>query len=356
MVEPGQDRASSRLVALQGLDGPELVAAIERCWATGDAVLPLPAGLPVEGRERTLEALDAGGPVPEGTAAVLLTSGSTGTPKGVTLSHAALEASARASLDRLGAGPDDRWLCCLPLHHVAGIAVLVRSRLLAVPAVVHGGFDVEAVAGADVTMVALVPTMLHRLLDAGADVARFRVILLGGAALPDGLLDRARAAGARVVCSYGMTETCGGCVYDGVPLDGVTVRLADAGRVEISGAVLMDGYRDDPARTAAVLRDGWLRTADVGVWSDGRLRVLGRADDVIVTGGEKVAAGEVAALLETHPRVAAAAVYGRADPEWGQRVVARIVAHGPAPTLDELRAFVKERAEPASAPTELEVL
>lgn len=370
------DRIGPALVALRQPPGPAFVDALESVWARGDAVLPLAADLPEPAVSRSLAAFrpaavrDAGGeqplpdgePVAPGTALVVATSGSTGTPKGVELSHAALTASATASLARLGAEPGtDRWLCCLPLAHVAGIAVLVRSRLLGTPAVVHSRFEPAAVAAADATMVALVPTMLGRLLDAGVDVGRFRAILLGGAAPPAGLLDRARAAGARVVVSYGMTETCGGCVYDGVALDGVEVGIgggsASDDRIRVRGPVLFSGYRGRPGTGPD--GDGWFVTSDRGRWTpDGRLAVLGRADDIIVTGGHNVAAGAVAALLREHPAVAEAVVTGQHDAEWGQRVVATVVAADPGrpPGLDELRAFVAGRAAPYAAPRELHVV
>lgn len=371
-----------RLTALQLPPGPLLADGVEQAWARGEAVLPLADDLPSERRNRLLAELrphalvDASGtrtmsdplPVHPGTATVVPTSGSEGAPKGVALSHAALEASARASLDRLNVQPDDRWLVCVPLHHVAGLQVLVRSRLLGNRPVVHGGFDAEAVAAdSRATCLALVPTMLARLLAVGTDLARYRVILLGGAVPPPGLLESARAAGARVVTSYGLTETAGGCVYDGIPLDGVDVAVEDgrtasaeppeSGRIRIRGPVLMSGYRGRADLTAEVLDDeGWLRTADLGRWNaDGRLEVVGRADHVIVTGGENVAPDEVAALLASHPRVADAGVVARADPEWGERVVAVCVPADPGepPTLPELRAFVAERIPAHTAPREL---
>lgn len=366
------NRIGPALVALRLPQGPAFARALDELWDRGDAVLPLAADLPEPAVERLLatlqpaalldgtgeRALPGGRPVEPGTALVVATSGSTGAPKGVELSHAALLASATASLDRLGATRgEDRWLCCLPLTHVAGIAVLVRSRLLGTPALVHAGFDPAAVAEADATMVSLVPTMLGRLLDAGADLRRFRTILLGGAAPPAGMLERARAAGARVVTSYGMTETCGGCVYDGIPLDGVAVTLVTGGTIAVRGPVLLSGYRD--GHRAALRSDGWFVTADRGRWTpDGRLEVLGRVDDVIVTGGHNVAAGVLATLLCEHPLVADAAVTGRSDAEWGERVVATVVPADPArpPELAQLRAFVAERAAAYAAPRELHVV
>ena len=206
-------------------------------------------------------------------------------------------------------------------------------------------------------MISVVPTMLRRLLDANVDLGHLRCVLLGGAAPGRQLLDDAAAAGLHVVTTYGMTETCGGCVYDGVPLDGVSVDLEEDQHVRIRGPVLFSGYRLDDTTTAEVLRDGWLSTSDLGRWGDGRLEILGRADDVIITGGEKVPGEWLAGLLEQHPGVSEAAVAARPDDEWGQRVVAFIVAGaGGAPSLEELRTFVGQRAPAYAAPRELVVV
>lgn len=326
---------------------PDLLQDLQRAWAAGQAVAPLP---PDADRVRATLRLDR--PVDDEVALVLATSGSTGAPKAVELSSAALAAATRASLARLGSRPGDRWLCCLPLHHVAGIAVLLRAAALDTPPIVQPRFDVEAVGRADATHVSLVPTMLARLLDAGADLRRFETVLLGGAPASPALLSRAQAAGVTIVQTYGMTETCGGCVYDGVPLDGVEVAIGDGGRIRLAGPVLFSGYRGGPRHT------GWHTTADLGRLDDGRLTVLGRDDDVIITGGEKVSAPQVAALLAGHPAVAEAVVVGRPDREWGERVVAVVVPREPAapPALAELRALVRARAPSYAAPRELVVV
>src|SRR6266852_5570403 len=226
-------RATPRLAEL-------LAAALD---GTGPAILPLDAGLPPGRLAGLIGALGPGsvedaeavttvrsGPsrgVAEGTAVVVGTSGSTGAPKGVELSAAALRYSARASLDRVGARPGERWLCCLPATHVAGLQVLVRSLVSGTEPVLAERADAETVAASGCAHVSLVPTQLRRLLghdvDRSTPLAGFSSVLLGGAAAPAGLLDTARAAGVPVVTTYGMTETCGGCVYDGVPLDGVRV-------------------------------------------------------------------------------------------------------------------------------------
>ena len=244
------------------------------------------------------------------------TSGSTGVPKGVELSAAALRHSARASLAGAGAQPVERA-------------------------------DAGTVAASGCAHVSLVPTQLQRLLlQAGAHgptpLAGFSSVLLGGAATPAGLLDAAREACVPVVTTYGMTETCGGCVYDGVPLDGVRAEVRDDGRIWISGPVLFSGYLGGPRAPA----DGWFRTGDLGrLEAAGRLTVRGRADDVINTGGHKVVPGEVAAALQSCPGVREAAVVGQPDPEWGERVVAVVVPADPAdpPALELLRRHVRER-------------
>ncbi|MEU9836371.1 AMP-binding protein [Streptosporangium sp. NPDC048047] len=347
--------------------GPRLTAAVAAALGgDGPAVLPLPPALPAPALRATLAALRpthldgapyAGGvPVAAETAVVIATSGSTGVPKGVQLTAAALRASAAASLRRLGARPGERWLCCLPPSHVSGLQVLVRSLLGGTEPIVHEGFSPEAVLASGAEHISLVPTQLRRLLAADpAGPAAFRTILLGGAAAPAALLADARTAGARVVTTYGMSETCGGCVYDGEPLDNVDLKIGGDGRIRLTGPVLFSGYRLRPDLTAAARDGDWFLTSDLGEVTGGRLRVLGRADDMINTGGEKVVAAQVAAVVAAHPAVADAAVVGRPDPEWGERVVAVVVSPAP-PSLAELRDFVKERLPAHAAPAELVVL
>ena len=347
------ERATPRLVEL-------LAAALD---GSGPAIAPLDAGLPPARLAGLIDALRPdsvqdtegvtsarSGPyegVAEGTAVVVGTSGSTGVPKGVELSAAALRHSARASLDRVGARPGERWLCCLPVTHVAGLAVLVRSLVSGTEPVLAERADAGTVAASGCAHVSLVPTQLQRLLlQAGAHgptpLAGFSSVLLGGAATPAGLLDAARDACVPVVTTYGMTETCGGCVYDGVPLDGVRAEVRDDGRIWLSGPVLFSGYRGGPRAPA----DGWFRTGDLGLLdTEGRLAVRGRADDVINTGGHKVVPGEVVAALQSCPGVREVAVVGQPDPEWGERVVAVVVPADPAdpPAAELLRRHVRER-------------
>ena len=377
------ERATPRLMEL-------LAAALD---GTGPTIAPLDARLPAARLDDLVAAVapdtveDLGGVttarsaekkgVAEGTAVIVGTSGSTGAPKGVELSAAALVHSARASLARLGARPGERWLCCLPGAYIAAIGVLVRSLVGGTDPVLADRADARTVAASGCAHVSLVPTQLRRLLDVdkATPLAGFRSVLLGGAAAPDGLLEAARAAKVPVVTTYGMTETCGGCVYDGVPLDGVRVEIRDdagdgGGRIWIGGPVLFSGYRPGGpggyggagsppmiggSRGVAPPDDtSWFRTGDLGYLdASGRLVVRGRADDVINTGGYKVVPGEVAAALSTCPGVSDVAVVGQPDPEWGERVIAVVVPADPAdpPTLDLLRLHVQRRLPRYAAPS-----
>jgi O-succinylbenzoic acid--CoA ligase len=349
-----------------------LAAALD---GTGPAVLPLDPDLPPDRLAAILDTFapaavhTPGGvthragsrPARPDTALVIATSGSTGQPKGAELSPAALTHSARATLDRVGATPGQRWLLCLPATHIAGIQVLIRSLVAGTDPVVVTRADADVLAGSGCAHVSIVPTQLRRLMDADPSAAwasGFTSVLLGGAAAPAALVGAARSAGVPVVTTYGMSETCGGCVYDGVPLDGVTIATSDreGGRIRITGPVLFSGYRGRPDLTAAAMDGAWFVTSDLGtIGAGGRLTVRGRADDVIITGGENVVAGEVAALLETCPGVREAAVVGRPDAEWGERVTAVIVPDNPAqpPTLDLLCRHVQERLPRYALPREL---
>ena len=284
-----------------------------------------------------------------GTAAVLFTSGTTGEPKAVRLTRANLSASAVAAAFRLGISPGDRWLCCLPVHHVGGLAPVVRAALYGTTLVVRRGFDTEGVARAldthGITGVSLVPTQLRRLLDAGASLASLETVLVGGAPTPRSLLSRALDAGVPVCPTYGLTEAASqvatarpaearaspGTV--GRPLYGVAVTvLADGepaaagerGELVVDGPTVSPGYLD-PAATEAATGEWGLHTGDVGYRDeDGRLWVLGRRDDLVLTGGELVVPREVAETIRSHPDVTDAAVVGIEDPEWGQRVAALV--------------------------------
>jgi o-succinylbenzoate---CoA ligase len=399
-------------VLLDGVaDAARLIEPLARALdGTGPAIVPLDAGLPAARLRRLIDAFEpngviggdgeatyrSGAPgVAADTAVIIGTSGSTGEPKGVELSAAALTHSARASLARAGARPGERWLVCLPVSHVAGLQVLVRSLVGQTEPVVAAEASAQAVtdaAAAGCAHLSIVPTQLVRLLASPAGtaaLARYRCVLVGGAAAGAGVLAEARNAGVRAVTTYGMSETCGGCVYDGVPLDGVTLREDGDGRLRISGPVLMNRYYRRPDLTAAALRTAAAPgttagntagtaagtaagrdsgpgnfapagnefvTSDLGYVDEaGRVTVRGRADDVIITGGHKVIPGEVAAVLGTCPGVREAVVVGRPDPEWGERVTAVVVPADPAdpPGLELLRTHVSARLPRYACPSEV---
>lgn len=370
---------------------PELVAAVRRALDGGPAVVPLP---------RVTR-----GPLPAGTALVVRTSGSTGTPREVALSADALRSSATATHERLG-GPG-RWVLTLPPTHVAGLQVLVRAVLAGAPPVAapDARFTPDGLAdllepalhgaGGAPVYLSLVPTQLHRVVAAASDgegrplrtLAGCAAVLVGGAATSPALLARARDAGVRVVTTYGMSETAGGCVYDGLPLRDVRVRLASpdpseppvaragsgaggdrVGVIELGGPTLAAGYVGDAAASDAAFRtdhrtgERWFRTSDLGrLGPDGALAVLGRADDVVVTGGENVAPAAVEALLG-ELLGGEACVVGVPDREWGQALVAVVAATSPSATggrgleplgdarLARVRAAVATRLGPPSAP------
>jgi len=332
------------LVAVEAR-GLAFVDALRRTWDAGDAVLPVDPRLPRPAAEALVAALDAGGPVAEGEALVVATSGTTGRPKGVVLTHEQVAASAEATSSHLGVDPArHRWLACLPLAHVGGLSVVTRAWHTGTPLEVHEGFDpqaVDAAASAGCTHVSLVGTALARI-----DPSRWERIVLGGSAPPP---DRP----GNCVATYGMTETGSGVVYDGVPLPGVEVRIDD-GEILVRGPMVATRYRDG---TRAVDDDGWLRTGDLGRLDGGVLTVFGRRGDLIITGGENVHPDPVEQRLRAHPAVADAAVVGRPDPEWGQRVVAvlELAPGADAPPLEELRAWVREVLPAYAAPKELEV-
>ncbi|MHA6801436.1 o-succinylbenzoate--CoA ligase [Bounagaea algeriensis] len=365
-----------------GAEALSVVPALHRALeGAGPALLPV-ADDDGEHTRRVRETLRAGEPLQPGedaaddpTSLVVATSGSTGAPKGVLLPASALRASAEATHRALG-GPG-HWLLAMPAQHIAGIQVLVRAILAGTaPHAVDtaDGFRAERFAAAARAVpadgpryTALVPTQLGRLLDDAEGCAALRgfdAVLLGGAATPAHLLQRAAQADVRVITTYGMSETAGGCVYDGVPLEAAQVAVdaadpAEPGAVRLSGPMLARGYRDRPEHPA--FADGWFHTGDLGRWQQGRLRVLGRADDVIVTGGVNIAPAEVERVLAAEEGVHEVCVFGVDDPEWGRAVAAAVVPGDgdplPAdadaeqhPLVARLRAAVRARAQPAAVP------
>jgi O-succinylbenzoic acid--CoA ligase len=319
--------------------------------------------------------------------AIVYTSGTTGAPKGAVLSYSNFWWSAVGSALNLGVHADDRWLAPLPLFHVGGLSVLTRSAIYGTTAVLHDGFDAERVSAAiddeGITLVSLVPTMLHRLLDARGDrpvPSSLRCVLLGGGPAPRPLLERCARLGIPVSQTYGLTECCSQVATlapsdalkklgsAGRPLYPNELRLAgtdgadpspgEGGEILVRGPVVTSGYWNRPDATASAIVDGWFRTGDFGMLDDeGYLYVLDRRDDLIVTGGENVYPAEVEGVLLAHPCVAEAAVIGEADAEWGQRVVAvvRLVEEAGEGVVEELRSHCRASLAAYKVPREVRI-
>ncbi len=337
-----------RLVASDEV--PDAVRAVLE--GTAGPFAPIPAS-PTEAA-RLHDVLKADEPVEEpDAAAIVATSGSTGTPRAVVLSRSALVAAAMASQERLG-GPGT-WVCALAPHHVAGLMVHVRAHLAGGPAVVID----PALAGlADVTLpdapayISLVPTQLYTALrraDTRSALRRYTV-LLGGAAADRAELDRARDAGIEVVTTYGMSETCGGVVYDGRPLDGVHVGLDDDGRISLAGPTSFSGYRLDPEATARVLEGRTVITSDRGAWVGERLEVRGRLDDVVISGGVNVDIAQLQRIVDRAVGVQQVVVLGVPAPQWGAKIVA-VTTH--EITLESLQERLDGRVEKEALPRDL---
>ncbi len=371
----GVDQAD--LVAFS-LPAPAAVDAIRRSWQEGEAVTVLDPRAPRVAVDRALGRLrptylvdeDGRHELPEGlpvhpdVAAVVLTSGTTGAPKAVELTRAGRDAIGRGFAAALGTGPGDSWLVCLPLHHVAGLAILGRSVASGVPVVAHPGFDVDAVAAAPdregATIVSLVPTTLARLLDADAPVSSYRVVIVGGAPLPPALRRRAEAAGVNCVDTYGLSETWGGVLLNGVAVGGAELTVDEADEILVRGPMVMRAYRHDADATAAAFTsEGRFRTGDLArVDEDGRIHVTDRRREVIITGGVNVSPTAVEGVLAGHPAIADVCVGGRPDDEWGERVVAFVVPRdrAAAPSLDALRAFARDHLSRAQLPREVRLV
>ena len=367
----GSDAA---LVAIM-LPRPAAAAAVAEAWDAGEAVTVLDPAAPPAVRARLLDLLrpthlldekgrrdlPGGVAVAGDTAAVVATSGTTATPKGVELTVSGLEAMGAGFATAFGSPAADRWLICLPLHHVAGLAILARARVSGAGLVVHAGFEIDAVASSPsaerTTLVSLVPTMLHRLLAADAPMRSFRRIVTGGAPLPPAVRARATSAGAVVVDAYGLSETWGGILLDGAPIAGAAVMLGDNDEVLLRGPMIMRAYRLRADETgSAFTPDGWLRTGDVGVQDpDGRIRIVDRRKDLVISGGVNISPRAVEDALADHPEIDDVAVVGTPDEEWGERVVAYVVPRDPrAPvTLADVRAFGRDQLAATHLPREL---
>jgi O-succinylbenzoic acid--CoA ligase len=356
-------------VALALPPGPSLVAALHGCMLIGAVAVPI--DLRLGEAERAARdagavtivadplagpALAAASPLElEAIATVMHTSGTTKAPKAVPLTYGNWLASALGSAVALGLDPDERWLCPMPLVHVGGLSIPIRSAIYATTAVLHERFEVGRVLAAlsdpdqRITLVSLVPTMLARLLDAGLErPPTLRWALLGGGPIAPALLARASDAGVPVAPSYGMTEACSQIATFGWPLPGVELRTT-AGEVIVRGPIVAPG---------AVAEDGWLHTGDLGAFDDrGRLAITGRKADTIITGGENVAPTEVEAVLLEHPAVVDAGVFGRSHPEWGEALNAKVVLHdGLAIDAAELRAHCAARLAAFKVPKAVEVV
>ena len=324
--------------------GEDFVIALHACLVAGAAAVPIDLRLSVAEQEQRRAAVGhARGEVgADVEVAVMHTSGTTAAPKPVVLTAGNFLASALGSAVALGLDPAERWLCPMPLTHVGGLSIPIRSAIYATTAVLHGRFDTEAVLNElmdpdrRITLVSLVPTMLARLLDAGLErPPTLRWALLGGGPIPPGLLSLAENAGVPVAPTYGMTEACSQIATFGWALPGVEIQTS-SGEVKVRGPIVSQD---------AVSGDGWLHTGDLGRFDErGRLVIVGRKSDTIVSGGENVAPAEVEAVLLEHPAVADAAVHARPDPEWGEAVVATVVLRdGLEATPDELKAHCAAR-------------
>jgi O-succinylbenzoic acid--CoA ligase len=363
-------------VALALPAGPPFLAALHATLLLGAAVVPVDLRLkPEERAKRTKEAkLTVTEPLrrtdepdantndrldPIAPATVVHTSGTTADPKPVALTIGNWTWNALGSALALGLDPQDRWLCALPLSHVGGLAILIRSAIYGTTVVLHERFDTEATLTAierdRVTLVSLVPTTLERLLDAGLKAPNpLRVALIGGGPLAPVLAAQAQEAGIPVAQTYGMTEACSQVATSlpgepetaGRPLTGQRIEIAADGEILVAGPTVAPGTADP---------DGWLHTGDCGTIDEhGRLTITGRKADTIVSGGENVSPAEVEAALLEHPAVADAGVRGRPDPEWGEAVVATVVLHdGSHAEAEELRAHVASQLARYKVPKEI---
>jgi O-succinylbenzoic acid--CoA ligase len=370
---PGAPDAPRR-VAIALPPGEDFLVALHACILAGAAAVPVDLRHTEEERARRMAGADIviseplgglsargdapGQPFPavsgDRTIAIVHTSGTTASPKPVALTRRNFEASALGSAVALGLDPAERWLCPMPLTHVGGLSIPIRSAIYATTVVLHGGFDTEAVLNdlmspeRRITMVSLVPTMLARLLDAGLDrPPTLRWALLGGGPIPAALISRAQDAGVPVAPTYGMTETGSQVATFGWPLPGAEVRL-EGHEILVRGPMVSAG---------ALAQDGWLHTGDLGRFDErGRLEIVGRRAETIISGGENVAPAEVEAVLLAHPAVDDAAVFARPDPQWGEAVVAALVVRdGLTVTGEDLRAFCASRLASFKVPKSFEL-
>jgi len=354
----------ARLIALDMPASKTFVDLVQRAWSNGDAVLPIDQRLPLASKKMLLDAmapseiidgsftassLPNGRSVQDGDALVIASSGSTGSPKGIIHTHSSILAGAQASVSRLQLSASDHWLVCIPVSHVGGFSVVARALHTGAALTLHPAFDAAAVEQAlknGVTHTSLVATTLSRI-----DTSLFRTILLGGSSAPDNLP-------SNVITTYGMTETGGGIVYNGQPLDNVEIKIVD-GEIFLQCPMLMRAYRDDQTVST---EDAWYATGDIGeIDKNGKLSVHGRQTDMIITGGENVWPSVVENSLASHPIVNQVVVRGMPDTTWGQRVVAYVVLDdsnqtSEASLLSDLREHVKQTLPAFCAPQQIIVV
>lgn len=350
----------NELIAVDLPASHRTVELIEDTWAKGDGFAPVDQRLPLSAKKRLIDALrpsyviDKNGTslrlpdaleLDEGQRLAMATSGTTGAPKVVMYTQEQIEASVRATANHIGVRDSDHWLCCLPISHIGGMSVILRSILIGNPVEVHHGFDaaeVTAAAERGSTLVSLVPTALKSI-----DPFIFRKIVLGGSKPPAEIP-------SNTFVTYGLTETGSGVVYDGQPLEGLEVSIGPGDEVLLRGPMIATSFRDGSAITDS---HGWLHTRDAGTLENGRLTVFGRIDEVINTGGEKVYPAALETLLESHPKVSRVAIVAIPDPHWGEAVAAVVIpsASGMQPSLEELRGFVKEHMPAYCAPKILHI-
>ncbi len=349
------------LVALDMPASNRFVDTITSLWDDGDGFVPIDQRLPPKAKKSlvsslkpakvvdshgTVTKLDEAIPIEEGQCLAMATSGTTGTPKIVMFTMDQLMASAHAISDHIQVASSDKWLCCIPVAHIGGLSVILRALILDQELEVHNGFDAAEVtqsARFGATLVSLVPTALAEI-----DPNIFRRIILGGSKPPRNVPDNA-------MVTYGLTETGSGVVYDGTPLPGIEVSISPKSEIMLKGPMIATSFRDG---SSIQDEDGWFHTKDAGRFTDQKLEVFGRIDEIINTGGENVFPAEIESLLLSHPKIQEVAVIGLFDSKWGEAVTAVVVPNqttGP-PTLQEIRDSVKSELPPYCAPTRLEIV
>lgn len=342
------------LVAIDVERAADALSILRDVWDSGDAAIIVDQRLPGAAKRQLLNGIGvhsvantrerrplspSSEPMLDGDALVIATSGTSGEPKGVVHTHASLRAASIATSAALGCGAEAHWLACLPLAHIGGFGVITRAWHTGARLTVLDSFDPAIVDASDATHVSLVATAMRRI-----DTSRFSRVLLGGSRPPSELP-------RNVVTTYGLTESCGGIVYNRRPIPGVEVRIAEDGEVLLRGPMLMARYRGESVPEHPVDSAGWLHTNDIGSITEGELHVQGRRGDLIVTGGEKVWPDAVEQVVAAHPDVAECAVAGVEDAEWGHIVTVWVVPQpGSAVTLDAIRGHVAQSMPRYCAP------